>query len=336
MIFVQRETKPKIFEGKAATKEKTEAEDWYTRNPPEPTSYKFKFYSTYKNKYKDLLIGMFHSRCAYCECAGTVGQRGDIEHFRPKSVIVTRAGEIINPGYYWLAMDWSNLYLSCISCNQETTFNIIDPNDPALTIRKTAGKMEQFDVADAAYRRNRHTMTLAEEEPYRLLIDPCKDNPEDYFEYLDNGVIRSRTNNGLDADKARYTIDVFVLLREQLVTFRKAKYVEVMDKITRVKRATPLVTAGIQNQDNSANFTFVKEDLESSFVQLIKMTDEREVTNEYIALVRQYARPCIEEHAARIAEMLDDTNRAQPWFTDARDYFAPQMAALKNYYDRIS
>ncbi|HEY3840902.1 MAG TPA: hypothetical protein VGL72_30225 [Bryobacteraceae bacterium] len=61
------------------------------------------------------LFELFHGKCAYCECKPRAGQRGDVEHFRPKGKVTEDPD---HPGYYWLAYDYRNYLPSCSSCNQ--------------------------------------------------------------------------------------------------------------------------------------------------------------------------------------------------------------------------
>jgi hypothetical protein len=78
---------------------------------------------------KAVFLAVFHGKCAYCETDITAGQRGDVEHYRPKQRVMGEDGkplkvkgrrgkEIQHQGYYWLAYDWRNLLLACILCNQ--------------------------------------------------------------------------------------------------------------------------------------------------------------------------------------------------------------------------
>src|SRR6266567_4722545 len=141
MIYIQRSDPPEVFTKKngPALKEKLLAEKYFSTQPPPAGKFEFKFYSTQKDKYKDILVKVFNSRCAYCECFITASARGDIEHFRPKQEYKNRDGTTIRPGYYWLASNWHNLYLSCTNCNQVSTFEILDADNPGAKIIKPAG-----------------------------------------------------------------------------------------------------------------------------------------------------------------------------------------------------
>ena len=121
---------------KLTTDGKTKADshiDDYNQSPLDYQSGKKKF-SFSSDIYghgsvKTALILAQHKKCCFCE--RLVGDDGDVEHFRPKSAYVQKKGGKLNrPGYYWLAYDWDNLYLSCGACNQRqkrSLFPLVDP-----------------------------------------------------------------------------------------------------------------------------------------------------------------------------------------------------------------
>ena len=97
-----------------------------------------------------------YGKCCYCE--RRVGDKGDVEHFRPKGAVQQASGTpLIKPGYYWLAYDWNNLYLSCSVCNQHHKQNHFLLEDPETRVLNHKGKIEKES---------------------RLIIDPSHDNPE--------------------------------------------------------------------------------------------------------------------------------------------------------------
>ncbi len=110
-------------------------------------------------KVKRQLVIDQYGKCCYCE--RRIGDKGDVEHFRPKGAVQQASGNpLIKPGYYWLAYDWNNLYLSCSVCNQhhkQNHFPLIDPETRALNHK---GKIEKES---------------------RLIIDPSQDNPEEHI-----------------------------------------------------------------------------------------------------------------------------------------------------------
>ena len=54
--------------------------------------------------------------------------------------------------------------------------------------------MNQFPLSDPNkyVRKHDHINGIADEEPYRLLLNPCIDNPEEHLEYGTEGVIRPK------------------------------------------------------------------------------------------------------------------------------------------------
>jgi uncharacterized protein (TIGR02646 family) len=108
---------------------------------------------------KQALIDAQHSKCCFCE--RKAGQDGDVEHFRPKSGSrQTAKGRLLRPGYYWLAYDWNNLFLSCSACNQRHKRNL-------------------FPLSNPDQRVTSHTDDIAQESP--LLLHPVLQDPEEYI-----------------------------------------------------------------------------------------------------------------------------------------------------------
>lgn len=95
------------------------------------------------------LYAMHGRVCAFCLSELTRGDRGDVEHFRPKSL------------YFWLAYDFENYVLSCLQCNR-------------------IFKNEHFPLAPGAHRVDHdHRGGLAQEG--RLFLDPVLDPVEDWL-----------------------------------------------------------------------------------------------------------------------------------------------------------
>lgn len=135
--------------------------------------------------------GPFFGKCAYCEAPVRVDQHGDIEHWRPKRAVSDLEGKPVeHPGYYWLAYDWTNLLLSCITCNQKW-------------------KRTRFPV------KGQHaSQPGAESDEQPLLLNPLSDDPEQHL-YVDrSGVMIART------DRGKASITVCGLNREELVKER--------------------------------------------------------------------------------------------------------------------
>jgi len=199
------------------------------KKPNVTKAFKFSVYSD--SKVKGALIELFKGKCAYCESKFLHVYSGDVEHFRPKGKIA----EAVNPkpGYYWLAAKWDNLLLSCRNCNQKLKHLTI-----GATEKETMGKMDQFPLADGGIHVQDDELDIQTEEPFRLLINPCIENPEEFFRYdINTGVIIPKPK-GLKKKKiAEESIRVYVLQRVPLVQARERKAIEILAQIQRVKEA---------------------------------------------------------------------------------------------------
>ncbi len=60
------------------------------------------------------LYASFPRVCAYCGAMLAHNDRGDVEHFRPKGRVIEDED---HGGYWWLAYDFGNYFLSCRVCN---------------------------------------------------------------------------------------------------------------------------------------------------------------------------------------------------------------------------
>ena len=136
------------------------------------------------------LFSIFENKCAYCDSYVLDVSPGDVEHFRPKAKL---DGDPSHPGYYWLAYEPSNLLPSCENCN------------------RFGGKKSSFPVVEGtrAYRPADLENELA------LLINPYLDDPADHLEFLDNGVVKAKTERGFKS------IEIYHLNRLPLVEARK-------------------------------------------------------------------------------------------------------------------
>ncbi|MCH7408947.1 hypothetical protein MM239_06045 [Belliella sp. DSM 111904] len=242
------------------------------------TNFEFKIYSD--SEVKDSLIKLFRGKCAYCESTFLHVYSGDVEHFRPKGEI-EEASPNKKPGYYWLAADWDNLLLSCRNCNQKLSHSMY-----GIGTKKTMGKMNQFPLSDGTKYIRKHDSVngIADEEPYRLLLNPCIDNPEDHLEYGDEGVIRpKKVVGGNESIKGKKSIDVYVLQRMYLVQSREKKLIEMQAQIQRVKEATENYNDVIGSADTTKKFYYeriLKRELEG----LKKFLNPEE---EYVGMARQ-------------------------------------------------
>ncbi|SMQ61013.1 TIGR02646 family protein [Bacillus sp. OV166] len=200
---------------------------YYEENKKRKT-FKFKNYNL--DDVKQKLNDMFHKKCAYCESTYEHVHPMDVEHFRPKGSVQQYRGDSRRlSGYYWLAWDWDNLFPSCIHCNRvsyQDTFN----NGKVLR-----GKGNLFPLEEDSKRATRHTYLINDEFP--LLLNPCKDNPEDHIEFTDEGVIRPTINEGKESMKGDISIKVYGLDRLSLSMEREKVTVNIKAQIKSVKSA---------------------------------------------------------------------------------------------------
>jgi len=116
-----------------------------------------------------------HGKCCYCESTLLETGFGDVEHFRPKAgVRQTVKGRLEQPGYYWLAYDWRNLYFSCARCNQ-------------------AHKRNYFPLIDPACRARSHHQATGPEQPQ--LLDLATEDPQPHLTFVEE-VARPLTERG--------------------------------------------------------------------------------------------------------------------------------------------
>lgn len=112
---------------------------------------------------KEALIKAQHDKCFLCESKITHISHGDVEHFRPKAGYRQSVADALHtPAYYWLAYEWSNLFLACQICNQVFKKNL-------------------FPLSNPKARATSHKKSIDKEEP--LYIDPTIDDPEQLISF---------------------------------------------------------------------------------------------------------------------------------------------------------
>lgn len=219
MILVKRKDKPAQLNptnpDSVGEKEFLEAMEYLEEHgePPPPT-----FFKAYKNdNVKQALTNLFHGKCAYCESKVSGSSQTDIEHYRPKGGVEGQPG---HPGYWWLAMRWENLVLSCMHCNQHRRQLLLDKDMSEEEIEQaivkndlqTSGKKNAFPTEDGYFATD-HTVRVADEKP--LLIDPTITNPEPLIDWAEREdfALAVAVNDNL---RAQTTIDVLGLNRQWL------------------------------------------------------------------------------------------------------------------------
>jgi uncharacterized protein (TIGR02646 family) len=155
----------------------------------------FNFTSAYKsNVVKDALRKNQHNKCCFSE-AKFVRDDAHVEHFRPKGRIDDwPKGDIHYPGYYWLAYEWSNLFL----CKSTTN---------------SSNKRNFFPLEEHSLRNRTHHDTGIE---ITLLIDPSVDEPRDHINFKGDEPV------GL-TKKGKTTIELLKLRSPDLEEARRTK-----------------------------------------------------------------------------------------------------------------
>lgn len=204
--------------GSLAEAERQRANDYYSQVPAPTKNIKFKVYS--HEEVKDKLNLLFGNKCAYCESDIGSVMPVDVEHFRPKGGVITPAGDLRFPGYWWLASKWENLLPSCIDCNRSRWQRIGE-------VKFKRGKENLFPLRGGAPQALDEAGMVGE---HPLLIDPAADHPSDHLRHcyvtLPDGrkesVVRPIIDAGGGEDqKGRASIDTYGLNRDRLAISRR-------------------------------------------------------------------------------------------------------------------
>ncbi len=226
-------------------------------------------FNVYKHQaVKDALTELFHGKCAYCESVYAKVQPMDVEHFRPKSGYMLD-GKLRKPGYWWLAADWDNLLPSCIDCNRKRKQQGLAGETEAM------GKESYFPIDDESRRARAEG---AEAEEVRLLLDPCRDRPEELLSFGEQGEVKARAEAGdLERRMVKQSAAVYGLNRSALAASRHQLTLEVGNLISSLSRAATAL-----KQDSSDANRGVLADLLRQFLH--KRRDQAP----YAGLVRQH------------------------------------------------
>ena len=131
---------------------------------------------------KDKLKSLQNDKCCFCEATVSHVSHGDVEHYRPKAGWIQKEKDkLTKPGYYWVAYDFTNLFLSCQICNQKF-------------------KRNYFPLANPAKRAKNHKQKISGEKP--LIIDPGKDDPTKFLSFNKEVIVPINNNTkGLETIK---------------------------------------------------------------------------------------------------------------------------------------
>lgn len=271
MIFIKRPPAPDFLtKPKGRWQDETSRAIEHYKNETVTEPFKFAMYRL--RRLKNELKKVF-PKCAYCETVYDASSDGDVEHFRPKGKVSDKDPQ--TPGYYWLANDWDNLMLSCQHCNQRREHQIF--GEDAL---KSYGKLDQFPLRNEKKRVHAPGVSLKAEEKVRLLLNPCKDNPEEHFKYeMTEAVVEPITEMG------NLSVKVFALQRLPLVQERKKRLLLLLRQMGIVERELKRF-----NNDRSASQKAIFQ------TELDYLIDYTKFDSPYAGMCRYFVKQFFAEH----------------------------------------
>ncbi len=200
MIRIIKPETPAVLSDKGATATKADCGLYDSSLPHRDGSKAFRFKSNLyaHDSVKGALLAAQHGKCAFCESRFTHIAFGDVEHFRPKGGFKNKdTDDLEQPGYYWLAYEWSNLFASCQLCNQQFKKNL-------------------FPLKIAKTRARSHNDPIEKEMP--LLIDPAQSDPERLIGFREEFAYAIG-----NCKKSKTTIEALGLNRDALAEARREK-----------------------------------------------------------------------------------------------------------------
>lgn len=288
MIHVERAQvpRPSVLDSERAKDERAAAERMFM-DPKRDRQQRFPFRIYREPEIRDAVLELFHGKCGYCESRIEAFTARDIELFRPKRSVAERAE---HPGYWWLASDWDNILSACQECSRVRTY-----------AGERAGKGSRFPLVDEQRRAFAPGAELGESP---LLLDPCRDGPDQHLVFDEHGRVVSDTPRG------QASISVLGLNRAPLVEARRATAVAVRALIGDVELLLKAREAGGRAASGTAPILHARADA----LRLMM-----EPSQEYAGLKRQLARPTLERLVS--LGILDETPAAvaqAPRITRAR------------------
>ena len=148
------------------------------------------------------LSDLFHYKCAYCERQVDPNLRA-VDMYRPIEGVVERP-EL--PGYWWLSTSWANMLLSCGECSAMS--------------ESSSGKTGRGNRFPLEHESRRALRSGEEENEDPLLLDPCRDEPEQHLVFDGNGLVASETARG-QASITLYSLNRPNLVRERAAAARR-------------------------------------------------------------------------------------------------------------------
>lgn len=236
----------------AGAKELVKARDYYDKAWTK--AYGFKAYKS--DDIKQALRALFHGKCAYCEARYDGTQPVDIEHYRPKGGVQDNDS---HPGYWWLAMVWSNLLPSCIDCNRRRghatarvgmTLAELEAELRNLNVVEQLGKENAFPTADGIWAEAENDPDPIEQP---LLIDPTRTDPDNHLRWWTGEVpvVVPRQGAQGECPRAVASIHLYALNRLGLVQSR-AEVLRGLEAQAKMIRVLARMAMGASPEDREA------------------------------------------------------------------------------------
>jgi uncharacterized protein (TIGR02646 family) len=229
---------PAIFSSPAAAEEQRRARSHYRLKRNRPKEFAFTVYRD--RSVRDTLEKLFLDKCAYCETKIGAADESEIEHWRPKAAVKEDDGSRALGVYHWLATSWENLLLSCLKCNRPRRFRI-QGGDEDEEAWERSGKGMLFPLAPGNVRATKAGEEAAEQP---LLLNPCRDRPDSYLEFVlfdegerKKGLVGPKGVSGRRFDRGFRSIDVYSLNRPPLVERRRRELTELQRRLADFKVA---------------------------------------------------------------------------------------------------
>ena len=289
MIKIKRDRvpKPTILSSEAASEERAEAEAFYSN--PLNESESFKGFKVYKSEeVRKALQTLFHGKCAYCESKYLAVLPADVEHWKPKGMVLFLDSDVkIRPGFWEEASEWSNLFPSCIDCNRRRTQQIYEPTlYPANS--EVLGKGNLFPVSSAKQPRTLAELQVAEP----LLLNPCSEDPEDdpaeHLDFKEDGAVLPKKFRGQSSEKGHASIVTYGLHRSGLFTARHEHALLVRLRLHSIEvliRALETAMAASNTADSKQGMQLILEEL--LFQEILFIERARRDQSQYAQLTRQ-------------------------------------------------
>lgn len=291
MIFVQRSEAPAVLidpKGLGAL-ETRKAIAFYRRRRGEPPKY-----AAYKHPtVRQALEELFSKKCAYCEHRYGGVHPVDVDHYRPKSGVLGQGGMRYPRGYYWLAATWENLLPSCIDCNRRRR-----QKDLSTGQLVTSGKNMWFPLTDETKRAKK---PKAEQDEAPLLLDPCRDLPEQHIEFFSkadqSALLRPRMEDGQPNERGLKSIDIYGLNRSGLVQARREVRDQILATILDVQDALAMLDAATTETVRTRALGLLKRKLKA-------MDDFRQSCSVFSAMAKHEIDPVLENLKTKLQPYL--------------------------------